>query len=123
MPQRLCVWPLLPTSFLPRPKLSVQQPGAVLAHGHSGFVVLFFLALLQLCSATPESKAWPSKFRCITTGCPGCLHSPLCPGQHLPPTLCPRDWPSVLPPFSLHLGLALRMGWEAWERLGDGGRE
>lgn len=29
----------------------------LLAHGHSGFVVLFFLALLQLCSVTPESKA------------------------------------------------------------------
>lgn len=72
--------------LLTHPKLSVQQPGAVLAHGHSGFVVLFFLALLQLCSATQESKAWPSKFRCITTGCPGCLHSLLCPGQHCPPS-------------------------------------
>lgn len=39
---------LLPTSFLPHPKVFAQQPGAVLAHGHSGFVVLFFLALLQL---------------------------------------------------------------------------
>lgn len=34
----------------------------------------------------------------------------------LPPTLCPRDWPSVLP----QPGLALGMGWEAWERLEDG---
>lgn len=82
------VAPLLPTSSLPHPKLSAQQPGAVLAHGHPGFVVLFVLALLQLCSVTPESEAWPSEFRCITTGCPRCFHSPCAQVSTFPPS-CP----------------------------------
>jgi hypothetical protein len=68
-----------------------------------------------------RSVALGTEFRCITTGCPRCLHSPSCRGQHLP-----SCHPSALETGSLYWhskGLALGMRWEAWERLEDGGRE
>lgn len=96
-----------------------QQPGAVQAHGHSGFVVLFFLALLQLCSATPEIKAWPSKFRCITTAVLEAFPA-LCAqvSTALPPTLCPLAFCSA--PFQPSLGFGIGDGVGGLGEIGRG---
>lgn len=118
--------------------MPAQKPGAVLAHGHSWFCCSVFLASLQLHSVTMESKAWPSgsvalgtKLRFNTTACPRCLHSPLWLGQHfalLPPSaletglLYCQSQSSKRPLCSLLLGLECGVGWEAWKRLGDGGK-
>lgn len=108
--------------------MPAQKPGAVLAHGHSWFRCSVFLASLQLHSVTMESKAWPSgsvalgtKLRFNTTACPRCLHSPLWLGQHfaLPPTLCPRDWPAVLPePEQQEATLQPSLGFGMWGGMG-----
>lgn len=96
--------------LLTHPKLSVQQPGAVLAHGHSGFVVFF--SWLCCNSVQPPKR--------VKHGLQNLDASQLAVLDAF--TAFCAQVSTALPP-TFHLGLALGIGWEAWERSEDGGRE